>query len=170
MRVLIYKRTHIGDPNETGIFGIQDCMGKIRNWKFDAVIGIGGKTTWKGHEGIKYKINWVGLKPKIVGATPRGKIIAFKHFELYEEKGKNIEDNFPNLFNHMYKSRKRFDMSLKLPKLVYEEVKIILTSLKDTPQSKLYDTENLISNEFEKLKGNCGCSQKNINLLNCLQC
>lgn len=48
----------------------------------------------------------------------------------------------------MYKSRKRFDMCLKLPKLVYEEVKIILTSLKDTPQSKLYDTENLISNEY----------------------
>lgn len=170
MRVLIYKRTHIGDPDEMGIFGIQDCMGKIRNWKFDAVIGIGGKTTWKGHEGIKYKINWVGLVPKIVGEIPRGKIIAFKHFELYEEKGKNIEDNFPNLFNHMYKSRKRFDMSLKLPKLVYDEVKIILSYLKNSPQSKLYDTENLTSNEFEKLKGNCGCSQRNINLSNYFQC
>ena len=64
MRVLIYKRTHKGDPNETGIFGIQDCMGRIRNWNYDAVIGIGGESAWRDDIGIKYKINWIGLAPQ----------------------------------------------------------------------------------------------------------
>lgn len=160
MRVLIYKRTHTGDPDENGVFGIQDCMGKVRNWKFDAVIGIGGKAPWKGHEGIKYKINWVGLAPKEIGSTQRGKIVAFKHFELYEEKGKNIADNFPHLFTHMYSRRKRFDMSLVLPKQVFEEVTAIFDSIRNCPQSKLYDVENLEIEDFDKLKGNCGCAQR----------
>jgi hypothetical protein len=43
MRTLIYKRTHTGDPDpETGVFGNNDCMGEVRCWDFDAVIGIGG--------------------------------------------------------------------------------------------------------------------------------
>lgn len=42
MRTLIYKRTHPGDPDETGRFGIHDCMGKVRSWQFDAVVGEGG--------------------------------------------------------------------------------------------------------------------------------
>ena len=50
MRILIYKRTHTGDPDpERGIFGegpdddeVTDCMGKVRGYGFDAVIGVGG--------------------------------------------------------------------------------------------------------------------------------
>ncbi len=40
MRTLIYKRTHSGDPDpETGVFGNHDCMGRVKDWQFDAVIG-----------------------------------------------------------------------------------------------------------------------------------
>ena len=39
MKVLVYKRTHTGDPSENGVFGESDCMGAIRNWHYDAVIG-----------------------------------------------------------------------------------------------------------------------------------
>ena len=42
MRVLIYKRTHTGDPDENGWFGHLGCMGKVRCSDFQAVIGIGG--------------------------------------------------------------------------------------------------------------------------------
>ncbi len=42
MKVLIYKRTHPNDPRGDGIFGIENCMGRLRNsQKFDAVFGIG---------------------------------------------------------------------------------------------------------------------------------
>ncbi|WP_019541039.1 hypothetical protein [Proteiniphilum acetatigenes] len=155
MRVLIYKRTHKHDPDERGIFGIQDCMGQIRNWNYDAVIGIGGKSAWKGHTDIKYKINWVGLEPKVIGSTKRGNIIAFAHFELYEEKGKDIKKYYPNLFDYMYVggSRKRFDMSSELPESVFEEVKEILDSIKDSPASESYDIEsNEELEDFNPLK------------------
>ena len=46
MRILTYKRTHKGDPDNRGVFGINDCMGAIRNRKFDAVVGIGSKAPW----------------------------------------------------------------------------------------------------------------------------
>ena len=42
MRVLVYKRTHEGDPDASGLFGCNDCMGKVRGRKYDAVIGVGG--------------------------------------------------------------------------------------------------------------------------------
>lgn len=89
MKVLIYKRTHKGDPDLDGVFGTQDCMGRIRNWNYDAVIGIGGIAPWKKDVDIKCKINWIGLGPKKIASTERGNMIAFAHFELYEGQGKN---------------------------------------------------------------------------------
>ncbi len=61
--VLIYKRTHRGDPDSKGVFGIHDCMGSVRSREYDAVIGIGGKQPWGGDEGIALRINWVGINP-----------------------------------------------------------------------------------------------------------
>jgi hypothetical protein len=46
MRTFIYKRTHQGDPDNQGWFGIQDCMGSLRRRDFDAVIGVGGISDW----------------------------------------------------------------------------------------------------------------------------
>ena len=40
MQTLIYKRTHKGDPDKQGRFGIHDCMGRVRSRDFDAVIGM----------------------------------------------------------------------------------------------------------------------------------
>ena len=42
MRTLVYLRTHNGDPDEEDVFGIHDCMGQVRSWRFEAVIGVGG--------------------------------------------------------------------------------------------------------------------------------
>lgn len=142
MKVLIYKRTHTGDPDESGIFGIQDCMGRIRNGNYDAVIGIGGKSAWKGHTGIKYKINWIGLGPKKIFPTERGYRVAFTHFELYEETGVNIKNNYPNLFDYMFSKNKRFSLSSNLPENVLEEVKWILDSIKDSPASPAYNIDS----------------------------
>ncbi|MDR1912272.1 MAG: hypothetical protein LBQ52_08020 [Helicobacteraceae bacterium] len=70
MRIWIYKRTHIDDPeiDENGklVFGKYDCMGEQRRnkAKCDAIIGIGAKYPDEGCEGIKDKITWVGLDPK----------------------------------------------------------------------------------------------------------
>lgn len=145
MKILIYKRTHKHDPGPEGIFGNQDCMGKVRNWNYDAVIGIGGKSPWKGHEDIRYKINWIGLGPKKITATKehRGPGVVFSNFALFEETGQDIEIFFPNLFAYMYNSRKRFDMSTVLPENVYLEVMSILNSAESYPPSQEYDIETI---------------------------
>jgi hypothetical protein len=31
MRVLVYKRTHNGDPDASGCFGAYDCIGTVRD-------------------------------------------------------------------------------------------------------------------------------------------
>jgi hypothetical protein len=157
MKVLIYKRTHKGDPDKEGIFGNQDCMGRIRNWNYDAVIGIGGNVPWKNDVEIKHKINWIGLEPKKINPNNRGAKVVFSHFELYEGEGENIKTHFPNLFKYMYGSRKRFDMSSDLPKDVFEEVKQILDSIEDRPASKGYTVENIDTLEMEKTFNSSKC-------------
>lgn len=63
MRILTYKRTHTGDQNSAGEFGINDCMGRVRGWNFDAVIGVGGYDSGPQSYGIEGRVNWVGLNP-----------------------------------------------------------------------------------------------------------
>lgn len=154
MKVLIYKRTHKGDPDERGIFGNQDCMGKIRSWDYDAVIGIGGKTTWKIDKDIKQKINWIGLGPKKIESSGRGDCVVFSHFELFEEKGHCIAEHFPKLYDYMYGSGKRFDMSSKLPQDVFDEVEAILFSVRESAQSQCYAIE-FVQNTKD---GNLNCT------------
>ncbi len=57
MRTLIYKRTHTGDPDAQGRFGIHDCMGSVREWGFQAVVGVGGRGSQAKACGIAYKVN-----------------------------------------------------------------------------------------------------------------
>lgn len=45
MRTLVYKRTHNGDPDAEGRFGIHDCMGQVRGYGYEAVIGWAGSAT-----------------------------------------------------------------------------------------------------------------------------
>ncbi len=61
-RILVYKRTHNGDPDEAGVFGCNDCMGTVRDRNFDAVIGVGGisATSYK----MDRKITWIGIRPR----------------------------------------------------------------------------------------------------------
>jgi hypothetical protein len=106
MRTLIYKRTHSGDPDhEAGVFGNDDCMGSVRGWQFDAVIGVGGIRPWS--EGIARKITWIGIGPEIVDPPDdrlrRGPCLRFKHFWYRGEDGPLLsEDNYPSLAHRMY--------------------------------------------------------------------
>jgi hypothetical protein len=63
LSILVYRRTHKGDPNDNGIFGIHDCMKSVRDWNYDAVIGIGGVAPWHEDREIAKKVNWIGINP-----------------------------------------------------------------------------------------------------------
>ena len=175
MKVLIYKRTHKGDPDIHGVFGNHDCMGRVRDWNYEAVIGIGGKSPWKEDKDIKYKINWIGIGPKKIGETNRGHRIVFSNFALFEENGRDIKGSFPNLFEYMYGSRKRFDMKAELPQEVLNEVIQIIDSARNSPKSLDYDTinfdsksENDYSSEIKKCSGCYGGKNVEVEIETCV--
>jgi hypothetical protein len=129
MNTLIYKRTHRGDPDDRKVFGIHDCMGPVRGWNFKAVIGVGGKRPWAGHEGIALKINWVGVNPdtKKFPPTKRGPRVSFERFILYDEKGPMLKKEAPNLFKYMFEDQHvRVVMSRSLSNKMQDEIQKIL--------------------------------------------
>lgn len=126
-RILIYKRTHTGDPDERGLFGCNDCMGSIRDWSFDHVIGIGGVRPWPGDEGIAEKVNWVGIGRKAFGFSPNGHAIwAFERFILLNEQGPLLQADYPLLYGHMLEKNRRVIVSDSVFEDMYAELMAIL--------------------------------------------
>ena len=135
---LVYKRTHKGDPDESGIFGIRDCMGRVRRQSFDAVIGVGGKSPRSRDKRIACRINWIGIGARKTEAPiyrlvrnkfvrVKGPLVAFDYFVLLEESGPYLEERAPNLFRHMFGDQHvRHLMSRNLPDGMREEVRSIL--------------------------------------------
>lgn len=106
MKVLIYKRTHIDDPDQYGCFGIEDCLGKVRNYDFEAVIGIGGISSEPYK--INKKISWVGIYPKKINCNSlNGPIIIFKKFINYRTEGKLLEEIAPLLYKRFFEVNTR---------------------------------------------------------------
>jgi hypothetical protein len=132
-RVLIYKRTHHGDPDHFGQFGINDCMGQVRARNFDAVIGVGGIGLEPRKAGIAGKVNWIGIGPhKRLGL--RGPIVTFDHFLDFGEKGPDFTHLAPRLASHMYGQNvraKNYDVNGKR-----DEVAGILRLAENAPPSK----------------------------------
>lgn len=155
--ILVYRRDHKGDPDERGIFGIDDCMGRVRNWEYKAVIGIGGsKPSCKE---LTYKINWIGFGPDKVKIVPmaedrarmkmadsdfkdfRAPFVTFDRFLLLNESGPLVKDKAPNLHKYMFEEgriphqAKNFE---KLPE-IYAELKEILKLADDALPSRARD-------------------------------
>ena len=108
MRTLVYKRTHTGDPDAGGRFGIHGCMGRVRAWSFDAVIGVGGMGPEPTSYGIDGRVTWIGIGPhKTTAKDPRGPLVTFDHFVLFDERGPLLHEHAPRLARHMYEGRVR---------------------------------------------------------------
>lgn len=164
--VLIYKRTHSDDPDTDGIFGINDCMGRVRSRHYDAVIGIGGKKPWPGEEGIALKINWIGVTPTKRISNGRGCYVTFEKFRLYNEKGMLVKEIAPNLYKHMYedaKGKRRVVMSGSLEDDAFEEVLRILSLVEEQPSSNELSAKNRFRRQCKsKPIPKCTRIQKNI--------
>lgn len=115
MRTLIYKRTHSNDPDpETGVFGNRDCMGQVRAWDFDAVIGIGGVGDEPKRHGIAGRLTWIGIGPQKFFDDPdsRGPQLVFRHFRYFGEHGPLLVNKYPALARHMYETHRRLMIHL----------------------------------------------------------
>ena len=112
MRILTYKRTHTGDPNPEGLFGIADCMGTVRGHDFDAVIGVGGTGAEPRSHGIDGKITWIGVYPtKHNQSGLRGPLVTFERFVLLDEKRPMLSALGPALAKRMYVGKVRYLLS-----------------------------------------------------------
>lgn len=134
MRTLVYKRTHNGDPDEQGCFGIHDCMGRVRTWGYEAVIGVGGTGDEPRSWGIAEKINWVGIGPHKRPGTPRGPFVTFDHFLYFGEKGPALADYAPSLAARVYGDNVRAVMD-KMTDQERREVAAILALAENAPPS-----------------------------------
>ena len=111
-KILIYKRTHKNDPDRYGRFGIEGCMGRVRGYPFDAVIGVGGVSGWPKAEGIARKVNWVGRFPRKQPnpVDARGPLVTFRHgdYRVLEDRGPLLASMSGLLAAVVYGSRNRF--------------------------------------------------------------
>jgi hypothetical protein len=135
MRTLIYKRTHHGDPDVTGQFGIHDCMGRVRAWDFQAVIGVGGVGPEARSQKLDCKVNWIGIGPhKTAVAGKRGPVVTFDHFVFYGSDGPDFETLAPLLSERIYSRNVRALMKGLSPG-EQQEVAEILVRAKHAPPS-----------------------------------
>jgi hypothetical protein len=127
-RVLIYKRNHTGDPDQYGTFGYGDCMGRIRGYAYDAVIGIGVTNPWAGHEDIADRITWVGVGPQQVGIHParNAPLIRFQRWNVFDAKGKDLKDFAPRLAEYYYAKHRRYFFSDGLHENIQRDIARIL--------------------------------------------
>jgi hypothetical protein len=130
MRVLIYKRTHTGDPTPNGVFGLTDCMGRVRARDYDAVIGVGGLSAEPQACGIAGRITWVGVGARPSADIPvgyRGPIVEFDRFKLFDETGPMLDTLAPTLAQHLFGVHRRVVMSDGLNDTMQREIATVLT-------------------------------------------
>jgi hypothetical protein len=110
--IMIYKMTHIGDPDpKLGVWGVFDCMGSMRGWPFDAVIGIGGAYA----ADIANRVAWIGIGQKTIDdKSARGPILTFKHFLWLGNRASAIIQTFPRRgpLMHLMGSTPKFDNAI----------------------------------------------------------
>lgn len=107
MRVLVYKRTHLGDPGD-GVFGSSDCMGRVRGLKFDAVIGVGGLHPDRGYQAMARRVTWVGVGPTKTPGPPRGPFVTFDFFRDFGLGTEMLAQRAPHLAEALFVRRARY--------------------------------------------------------------
>lgn len=161
LQILIYKRTHNGDPDpDTGVFGNHDCMGQVRGRHYDAVIGIGGVGDEPRRYHIAKKLTWVGIGPhKDHTADGRGPVVTFDHFLYYGDSGPMIENLAPVLASRIYGGKIRSVMSSSLSEKERLEAEAILRMAVNSPPSgKLVgDPQPNFPNLNQRGKSYSGC-------------
>lgn len=151
LRILTYKRTHTGDPDRSGRFGVNDCMGAVRNRPFDAVIGVGGIGAEPRRWGIAGKLTWVGIGPSrsAGGDGRRGDVVSFELFMLFDADGPDFRRIAPNLARRIFDGRVRALLDA-YSHAEFREALAILTLTQAVSAASSKDSG------VERLEGACG--------------
>jgi hypothetical protein len=126
-------------------------MGEVRARDYDAVIGVGGIGSEAQSHGIAGRINWVGIGakkhwgPDSQRIDPRGPIVQFEKFRLWENNGPLLHVEAPLLARRFYEkgarwiinglSHQEFEQALAILKLV-DDCKELTFSSTATPPAE----------------------------------
>jgi hypothetical protein len=138
MRTLVYKRTHVADPDAEGRFGVFDCMGRIRGYEFDAVIGIGATGSEAESYGIDRKLCWIGLTPHSRPPFKKGyqgPLLTFDHFLNYGNAGPLLVSVAPHLAERIFGPRPPRYLLDRFTDAELAEIKRLLRRAKNAPPS-----------------------------------
>ena len=137
IRILTYKRTHNGDPDANGCFGVNDCMGSVRDSAFDAVIGVGGIGAEARVNGIAGKINWIGIGPsKLNNPNKRGAEVTFDQFLYYGQAGPDFRTAAPALAKRIYGHNVRILLHDYTPAEYAEALKLLRRANRSGPSPR----------------------------------
>lgn len=156
LSTLIYKRTHPGDPNSRGHFGNEDCMGRVRAYSFDAIIGVGGIGAESSSHALDGKVNWIGIGPRRHD-RPRGRgpIVTFDHFILLESQGPPLASLAPTLARRLFENNVRI-LRDKISPREQREIRELLKLAATAPPSKPL-TQRLIGAYANGHRAGCSC-------------
>lgn len=143
MITLVYKMTHAGDPDpDLGCWGVKDCMGHVRGFNFDAVIGIGGRSWWTNQTNRAGEIIWIGIGPQKSGQGQRGPKLGFAHFRPFDEGELPLREIAPKLVKAIHKCRfKLYGFS----QIEQQEIERILELAKEAKPSMSLPTKAIQS-------------------------
>lgn len=160
-RVLIYKRTHSGDPDpKKGVFGNHDCMGTVRGWNYDAIIGVGGIGADAKRNGLARKLTWIGIGPHKSGDKSRPRV-RFDHFLYYGEEGPLLKESAPKLAKRMYEGGVRVIFNCNLTPTERREVDSLLEPASNATPSGTRNSPQRSKSGKSNSKGrstSCHCS------------
>ena len=149
--ILLYRRDHMGDPGIDGAFGINGCMGRVRDWYYDAVVAVGAKTA--SDKGLRNKVNWIGIGPsknKLAGDGHA--LVEFKHFILLNNTGPLVsKSKWVNLYDHLFEQGKVPRAGKYFPPKVQIDLEDILSLAVGAPPSLSLNKKLQAS----KRKGGC---------------
>lgn len=167
---LIYKMTHLGDPSPDGIWGHsgkKGCMGQVRSWSYDAVIGVGGKTAKDKDDNshvISFKIIWIGINPeKNIGSQPPRILVTFKHWRYFKGQHPDIKKECPKLYKYMFEGKIRSQLSRNLKgkiniiNKINNEITKIIKLAKKYRKSKKLNSLNRSNKKRKNKKLTNGC-------------
>jgi hypothetical protein len=135
MVTLVYKMTHKGDPDpHLGHWGVEDCMGRVRAFKYDAVIGIGGRSWWTNQTNRAGEVIWIGIGPQKKSVQGRrGPMVTFAHFLPFKEGELTLGSIAPKLDKAIH--HHRFKLSGFSPS-EQQEIEHLLKLAKNAKPSK----------------------------------
>jgi hypothetical protein len=121
------------------VFGIEDCMGRVRGYRFDAVIGIGGVGRQAQGEDIDARLNWIGIGPLKTGGAKRGRpgpLVTFDHFLFNEDDGPSLRGLASHLARRMYAPHAPRYVIDAFTEAELKEIGDLLNIAKNAPPSK----------------------------------